>query len=430
MFTKHVSELTYSDIDDLINVRQEREGYHLDYKGKIGEPDKFKKEFSKDISSFGNTGGGYLVIGVDKESKIVGIDPIIMNKPVDEWFNQVLSTNIDPPVFYYNPKVIPIPDSDKIIVVIHVPESSKKPHMVSETHQYNIRINDSSKPSTHNQVRDMFDYSRYKTEEYRNFLIKRNLYDEDDPNFGQNRLTKQLHSIIPEKLNISKPLVIFSLIPKYPNEERIKIPFHQFRDWLEKNNQGYEPSKNLSLFNPYREYELKLDGVVFKGMDRDNVISYFEISNNGYIEVGFSLSMTNILKDENENSFPILFWTHIIGFEWLLLEFSRRFYDFLKFYDDVEIQMSLVDVLNYRLLGWDSKKYDWRLTRFDDTVNKHHNSFKVNTPFNPKIITEEQVRGIIKDHSMRLGRGFGLEHDYCIDNQGNINVEQLRHLFY
>ena len=238
MFTKHVSELTYSDIDDLVNVRQEREGYHLDYKGKIGEPDRFKKEFSKDISSFGNTDGGYLIIGVDKDYNIVGIEQTISNKPVDEWFNQVLSTNIDPPVFYYNPKVIPIPDSEKVIVVIHVPESSKKPHMVSETHQYFIRLNDSSKPSTHNQVREMFDFSRHRTDEFREFLIKRNLHDEDDPNFGQNRLTKQLFSEVQERIKILKPIVNFSLIPKDPNENRLNIPYQQFRKWLEKNCSG------------------------------------------------------------------------------------------------------------------------------------------------------------------------------------------------
>jgi hypothetical protein len=429
MFTKHVSELTYSDIDDLVNVRQEREGYHLDYKGKIGEPDKFKKEFSKDISSFGNTGGGFLIIGVDKLSKIVGIDPIIMNKPVDEWFNQVLSTNIDPPIFYYNPKVIPIPDGDKVIVVIHVPESSKKPHMVSETHQYNIRINDSSKPSTHNQVRDMFDYSRYKSEEYRNFLIKRNLNDEDDPNFGKNRLSNRVYSDFPQRMNIGRPLVIFSLIPKYPNEERIKIPFHQFTDWLEKNCNGYEPHPRLSLFYPNGDHDLKLDGVVFKKEDGDKLISYFDFSNNGYIEVGCSqyFSSTFFVGDKLES--PMLSWTQIIGFEWLLLEFSRKFYDFINYYEDIEIQISFVNVLNYTLLGWNRKRYDDTRFRYERIVNNHHDSFKINTSFNPKTLTEERIKEIIKDHSMRLGRGFGLDSDYCLDVDGNINVEQLYRIF-
>jgi hypothetical protein len=427
MFTKHVSELTYSDIDDLVNVRQEREGYHLDYKGKIGEPDKFKKEFSKDISSFGNTGGGYLIIGVDKESKIVGIEPTILTKPVDEWFNQVLSTNIDPPVFYYNPKVISIPESDKVIVVIHVPESSKKPHMVSETHQYNIRINDSSKPSTHNQVRDMFDYSRYKSEEYRNYLIKRNLFDEDDPDFGQNLLTKQIFSELPERLKILKPIVIFSLIPKYPNEERIKIPIHQLREWLGKNNRGFELHRGLSLFTTHGKTDLKLDGIVFKRMLGEDLCSYFEISNNGYIEFGCSYDISQIKKDEYGKEIPYLFWTYIIGIEWWLLEFSRRFYDFINYYDDIVIQMSIVNVLNFQLLGWNTRFYN-RLSRFD-TFNTYHNCIKINYPYNPKNLTNEQIKEILKDNSLRLGRGFGIGNDCCLDENGDLNFSQLNDLF-
>lgn len=430
MFTKHVSELTYSDIEDLVNVRKEREGYHLDYKGKIGEPDRFKKEFSKDISSFGNTDGGYLIIGVDKDYNIVGIEQTISNKPVDEWFNQVLSTNIDPPVFYYNPKVIPIPDSEKVIVVIHVPESSKKPHMVGETHQYFIRLNDSSKPSTHNQVREMFDFSRHRTDEFREFLIKRNLHDEDDPNFGQNRLTKQLFSEVQERIKILKPIVIFSLIPKYPNEDRIKIPYQQFRKWLEKNCSGYELHPSSYLFYPTGDHNLKLDGVVFKRMDGDNMKSYFEISNNGYIEVGLSYEISNTFKNGNGPEFPFLFWTRIIGFEWLLIEFSRHFYDFLQYYEEVEIQISLINVLNFKLLGWNKKRYDDTRYRFDRDVNYHHNCFKINHPFNPKTLTTEQIKEIIKDNSMRLGRGFGQEHDYCLDEDGNINVEQFSYPFH
>jgi hypothetical protein len=427
MFTKHVSDLTYSDIDDLVNNRQEREGYHLDYKEKIGEPDRFKKEFSKDISSFGNTDGGYLILGVDKKGKIVGIDSTIMSKPVDEWINQVLSTNIDPPLFYYNPKVISIPQSDMVLVVIHVPESSKKPHMVSD--QYFIRINDSSKPSTHNQVREMFDFSRHRTEEYREFLIKRNLYDEDDPNFGQNRLTKQLYSNIPEKIDIPKPWVIFSIIPKYPNEERIIIPFQQFMEWLDTNRKGYRPLTGISLFNPYEQHDLKLNGVVLKKMRGDKLISYFEISNNGYIEVGYSFDISGVIKNE-KREFPVLDWTQIIGIEWLLLEFSCKFYDFIKYYDDVELQMSLVNVINFQLSGWNEKNYDLSRFNYDKTVNKYHDCLKLNSLFNPNTLEEEQIKQIIKEHSMKLGRGFGIENDYCLDNEGNINSQQFSSQFH
>jgi len=125
MFTKNVSQLTYSDIDDLVNIRKEREGYHLDFKGEFGNADKAKKELAKDISAFANTNGGFLIIGIDKKYKIVGVDNTIQKKSIDEWINQILNSNIDPQVFYFDPKIITLPDSEKVVVVIHIPESAK-----------------------------------------------------------------------------------------------------------------------------------------------------------------------------------------------------------------------------------------------------------------------------------------------------------------
>jgi len=59
MFAKHVSQLTFSDIEDLLNVRREREGYCLDYKFGLGNLDKAKKELAKDITAFANSSGGF-----------------------------------------------------------------------------------------------------------------------------------------------------------------------------------------------------------------------------------------------------------------------------------------------------------------------------------------------------------------------------------
>jgi len=84
--------------------------------------------------------------------------------------------------------------------------------------------------------------------------------------------------------------------------------------------------------------------------------------------------------------------------------------------------------LNYQLSGWNSKYRDGLYYWNNKPVNKYHNNFKISYPFNPTNLTKEEIKEIIKDNSMRLGRGFGHENDYCIDEQGNINVEQIHHL--
>lgn len=430
MFSKHVSQLTYSDIDDLVNTRQEREGYHLDFKVEFGKIDKAKKELSKDISAFANTSGGFLIIGVDKHYNIVGIEKKIQNKDIDEWINQILSSNIEPQIFYFDPKVIEIPESEKVIVVIHIPESTKKPHIVTEWNTYHIRINDSSKSANHNQIRDMFEFSKNRTDEFNAFLKKRNLVDEDSPVFGQNKNSIKLFSEIPEKTGLPKPLVLFSLIPKYPNEEKIKLSVADFKTWLERNSKGYNPYPSKSLFYVGYDYDLKLDGIVLKQTRNKELTSYFEILNNGFVEAGLSSSITYPYENKHTKKPAIaIYLTQIIGYEMLLLGFAKNFYELAKYYDDVLLQISFVNVLNYKLYGFNNKHRDMTRYEWIDISNKQHNNFKLNFRFNPKTLTDEDILEIAKYHSEKFCRVFGLDQDYCfVDNELSVSELNNFHL--
>lgn len=421
MFTKHVSLLSFSDIDDLVNVRNEREGYHLDFKGEFGNLDKAKKELSKDISAFANTGGGFLIIGVDKNYKIIGVNKTIQNRAIDEWLNQILSSNIEPPVFYFDPKVIDIPNSEKVIVVIHVPESTKKPHIVTEWNNYHVRINDSSKSANHNQIRDMFEFSKNRTDEFIDFLKKKNLWDIDSPDFGVNQNSKMLLSEVPIKLKKPTPLVIFSLFPKYPNDEKINLPFYEFHSWLRQNDKGYSPCQSLSIFEHYY-YDLRLDGVVLKNMSGKDLSSYFEILNNGYIEAGFSNSFMRVYSDQLYGTLNAgVSLTPIVVYEMMFLGFARKFYDFAKYFDEVLLQISFVNTLGYITLDHNSKyNLGWRGS---PPSNKQHNNFKLTYRFNPKTLTDEMVNQIAKSHSESICRAFGLEQDFCFfDNQLSLSA--------
>lgn len=426
MFTKHVSELTYSDIDDLVNVRQEREGYHLDFKGELGNhPDKARKELAKDISAFANTSGGYLIIGVDKNHKITGVDKIIQNKAIDEWLNQILSSNVEPQVFYFDPKVIPIPDSEKIILVIHIPESTKKPHIVTEWNNYHIRINDSSKSANHNQIRDMFEFSKNRTDEFLDFLKKKNLADENSPDFGANQNSKQLLSEVPTKLMRPTPLIIFSLFPKYPNEEKINKSFSEFHTWLQQNSKGYEPCSSHSLFYGHYDYDLRLDGVVLKNMRGDKVSSYFEVLNNGYVEAGFSNSFINVYSHQSLGTLNgAVSLTPLVVYEMMFLGFAKRFYDLAKYYDEVLLQVSFVNTINFITWGLNDKyRTVWH---GEPPSNKQHDNFKLTYRFNPKTLTEEQILQIAKKHSESICRAFGLDHDYVFVGD-KLSLREMNH---
>lgn len=74
---KNIEEISHSDLNDLISAGV-LEGMLLDYKkDSHGRSDSDVREFLKDISSFANTSGGHLLIGIDENAGIPGrISPL------------------------------------------------------------------------------------------------------------------------------------------------------------------------------------------------------------------------------------------------------------------------------------------------------------------------------------------------------------------
>ena len=67
MLDRPLHEITYADLDQFVQEKRP-EGKSLDYKrDSYGGKDDDKKELLKDVSSFANTQGGDLIIGVDEE---------------------------------------------------------------------------------------------------------------------------------------------------------------------------------------------------------------------------------------------------------------------------------------------------------------------------------------------------------------------------
>lgn len=423
MFGKQTNNLEFKDIEYLVNNRKQQEGYNLDYKKSIGNPDKAKNELAKDISSFANSGGGFLIIGIDDNLEILGVDKIVNSKSIDEWINQVVSSNIEPNVFYLDPKLVKIPESEKVIVVIEIPESTKKPHIVKELYNYFIRINDSSKKANHSQVRDMFEFSRNRTNEFKEFLMQRKLENIESSGFGQNQNSKILHSNVKEHIGQEKPLVLFSLIPKYTNEEKINIPFNNLQNWLQANSRGYEPDTSFSLYFGRYDYDLKLDGVVLK----NETTSYFEILNNGFVESGFSSTLTYNYQTHDKKNKVAISLTQIVAYEMLLLNWAKKFYDFIEYYDEILFQISFVNVKNLKLSGFNEEHRE-SILRYErsEKCNLHHNNFKLNFAFRPKELDENKILEIAKIHSEKICRAFGMEKDYgFVGNK--ISTNELRH---
>lgn len=108
--------------------------------------------------------------------------------------------------------------------------------------------------------------------------------------------------------------------------------------------------------------------------------------------------------------------TPVVVYEMMLLGFAREFYGLAKYYDEVMLQLSFVNTLDFITWGLNAKYRN--MWHGEPPSNKQHNNFKLTYRFNPKTLTDEEILIIAKQHSERICRAFGLPHDYCfVDNQ-------------
>ncbi|KEO74063.1 AlbA family DNA-binding domain-containing protein [Anditalea andensis] len=136
------------DKDYVKELLKSEEGLHLDFKQSI--TNQFK--ISKPMAAFANTSGGRLIIGVSDKKKVVGID-------YEEEMFMIEEANrkyITPPIrLNFEVYEIEYIEDDQLndplfILIVNIPESSSKPHMIIGDKNHNTlyyRIGDKSLPS-------------------------------------------------------------------------------------------------------------------------------------------------------------------------------------------------------------------------------------------------------------------------------------------
>lgn len=116
-----VPEFPIANYATLKELVQQGEGLHLEFKRKAKFPEKILKE----ISAFANTGGGLLLIGVDDNLTIPGVESadeeefMILNG-IGKYLKPALEVKV---------QHLRLP-SDNYVVVFQVPKGEERPYMV------------------------------------------------------------------------------------------------------------------------------------------------------------------------------------------------------------------------------------------------------------------------------------------------------------
>ncbi len=404
MFNKPLKDIEYQDVEDLILVHQQNEGLHIEFKGEPKNLDHFSNELVKDFSSFANSNGGYIILGVEENKTAVGKEFSIKGflkqydrKNIEEWINQKMVGNLEPRLFFPEPKVIEIPNLEgRVLFVYYIPESTTKPHFNNVEKRYFNRVNDISTPSTHYLIRDMFESTRRRYDEFNDFLDRRNLLDEYSDDFGLTPNSRQISTNeFATVIDPVRPLLILSFIPKFPNNQIIQSYKQEFINWIVQNSKGFNPFSWMSVF-PTDNTNFNLHGLVLKNNSNK---SYVEFQNNGYIEVGLCDSIFWMwVPDGHSEKIPALNITFCAGYVIALLSFIKKYYAYIGYEEELTFQLSFRNVLGISLIGFNEsrRKIDWRW--LDDLPqNNTHKNFTIIQKVIPTDFGDEKIVQIAKD---------------------------------
>lgn len=431
MFAKPLKDIEYQDVYDLLFVQKQDEGYQLDYKGEPRNPDHFADKMVKIFSSFANTNGGYVILGVeevDRKEKIFeikGFPKKFEGKSIVEWINQKMSGSIEPKLSYPDPRVLEIPDlEDRILIVYYIPESIKKPHFNNVDHKYYIRVNDGSSPAKHYSIRDMFESTRRRQDDLSNFLAKRNLLDEDDKDFGLNSSSKKIESSHFKKyVTIPKPLFIASFLPKFTNEYDYSIHSPEIFNWVSQHAAVDYPVPNSKVFSIYR-HEFNLYGVRF--LHHENK-SYFELHSNGYIEAGIGDSFLWVFE-EGGHTFRSIHITYCIAYIMSLIDFAQKYYSFLNMDDEIFLQISFRNIENFLIGGRNRLTNPNESHFFYNTLprNTTHRNIKIIQPILPSSLNEKKIIEVASFFAEKILLSCGESNlNLCFFN-GQLDIDKLR----
>lgn len=138
------------DYKDIHAMLEEGEGFELEFKRKVSNPEKIAKA----MVGFANTKGGTILFGIDDDRSVVGVES---EKSETEMIRTVADLHCEPPV---DIEIEIVPYKGKDVIAVFVEESNDKPHAVvvnedSEDSrlQVYIRVNDKTVEASKEVIR-------------------------------------------------------------------------------------------------------------------------------------------------------------------------------------------------------------------------------------------------------------------------------------
>ena len=322
MIQKNISDILFADIEFLLENKID-ESDVLDYKIEMIKD----QDLVKHVCAFANTRGGHIIFGVKESGKggypteINGLDTSDLNK---ERLEQILLSHIVPRLDV-KIKSIEIPDSEKSILLIQIPDSYQKPHQSNLSKKFYKRFQFESVEMTESEISDRY-RSRFSNYKQVDQYIKEILIDAKDNTITVNILVIPLnieHRLIDasnydqivklQSINVSTNLSNTGLpnnrLQPFSHGLTSKDPFNTLSEELQIHRNGcvqyvyyYKMKEGTTIFLSYEHMAIKLMQILrFTNI----VLSDYNYFGDVKIIVTLTSSSKSVIPDREGNLYGI-----------------------------------------------------------------------------------------------------------------------------
>ena len=341
MFTKPFSEIEFDEITAF--CEEWPEGVRVEYKREIPDAEKRRKS----VSSFANTLGGFLVIGVEADENnkaILPIEGMPRDRGIEERIVESAFTGIHPPVTP-EVKVYDVPGkTGNVVILVRVNESPEAPHAIQNSTKVHIRVGSTTQLADIDRIEYMLK-RREKPQELSNRIINR----------IEDRVADYWCLTSQSVLNLT--LIAHPLFPYRP-----LIPPSEIYEYMrEQHSNRLNPIPFNDVASDFGTRQV-IGGVCFVGIP----LLYQEINEHGIIYMRGKLhkrpfEAVHGPNDDEQNEYLTL--RELLENHFKLIEVAKNFYQRCQYLGDVEITAKLRDVGDERLMFGDEPHYDRIQTR-------------------------------------------------------------------
>lgn len=372
MFNKTIDDLTFADVERLVQ-NSVTEDQRLEYKREAwGNSEANKKEMLKDIVSMANRYGGYIIIGLSEgdNNEAISFSNIPDAEAKKDEILSSLFANTQPRLQSVKIKILS--KEDITIMVVSIPNSFRKPHMITFTgiNQFWIRHDRQKMPMTIDEIQESIINISNTTKEIKSsFVIQKRIIELNSNN---------------------QPTLAIGVSPMPRDNEIIDILDNELREILTNDQSERQGgvSFNFSREKAHPSYSgLSIGSHDFRRID---------LHRNGYIQATSKLYLNEDIDP------PIMYGWAILELIFKFTQKLKHVYDHIGYDGSICIFCSLYNISNFGLYPYQDGSMGNRshyLSRWDQK----------NLEIDDLVFTEIDENKITKIIGNRIWQSFGFD---------------------